>query len=119
MKFITMAIALVFLSSPAIGQQRVIVEKPTGNVVDVGDKTLRYDARYFDHLDYPVSPIPDGANVAKYIRNKSGEIVLRPIEELWNFDDEWRTDLISRINGSGISPELKALLLEIVKSMQR
>ncbi len=117
--FILAAIVLSF-SSPALAQQRVIVEKKTGNVVDVGDRTLQYDPRYFDNLDYAASPIPAGANVKKYMRDASGAIVLRPKEELKkNFDDEWRSDLVSRINAAGLSPDLKALLLEIVKGMRR
>jgi len=117
--FILAAIVLSF-SSPAFAQQRIIVEKATGNVVDVGDRTLQYDARYFDNLDHPGNPVPAGANVKKYMRDASGAIVLRPKEELKkNFDDEWRSDLISRINGATLSPDVKALLLEIVKGMRR
>ena len=114
------AAALFSFSSPALAQQRIIVEKATGNVVDVGDRTLQYDARYFDHLDHPGSPIPAGANVRKYMRDASGAIVLRSKDELVKgFDDEWKSDLIARINGAGLSADLKALLLEIVKGMRR
>ncbi len=117
--FILAAIVLSF-SSPAFAQQRIIVEKATGNVVDVGDSTLQYDARYFDNLDYAASPIPAGANVRKYMRDASGAIVLRPKDELKkNFDDEWRSDLVSRINSVALSPDVKALLLDIVKNMRR
>jgi hypothetical protein len=109
------AIAGILYGSSAYAQQRVIVEKATGNVVDVGDSTLQYDHRYFDHLDFAGEAIPPGANVRKYTRDTSGAIVLRPKEELEsNFEDERRKDLISRINASAISAELKALLLEIV-----
>lgn len=118
MKLIILMFA-VFLSSPVFAQQRVVVEKATGNVVDMGDQKLQYDSRYFDHLDFAVSPIPEGANLAKYMRDSSGAIVQRPLAELKNFDDEWRKDLISRIDGSGFSSELKTLLVEIVKSMRR
>ena len=114
------AAVLFSFSSPAFAQQRIIVEKATGNVVDVGDSTLQYDARYFDNLDYAASPIPAGANVKKYMRDAAGAIVLRPKEELKkNFDDEWKSDLISRINSAALSPDVKALLLEIVKGMRR
>ena len=111
--------AAVLFPSPALAQQRVVVEKATGNIVDVGDQTLQYDSRYFDHVDFPVSPIPPGENIRKYIRDASGAIVLRPKEELLNFEDERRKDLILRINASTFAPELKALLLEIVKGMRR
>lgn len=111
--------AAVFFSSSAFAQQRIVVEKATGNIVDVGDRTLQYDSRYFDHVDFPVSPIPPGENIGKYMRDASGAIVLRPKQELLNFEDERRKDLILRINGAGLSPDLKALLLEIVKGMRR
>ncbi len=114
------AAVLFSFSSPALAQQRIIVEKKTGNVVDVGDSTLQYDPRYFDNLDYPASPIPAGANVRKYMRDAAGAIVLRPKDELKkNFDDEWRSDLVSRINSATLSPDVKALLLDIVKNMRR
>jgi hypothetical protein len=110
----------VLFSSPAFAQQRVVIERATGNIVDVGDRTLQYDSRYFDHVDFPVSPIPPGDNIRKYMRDGSGAIVLRPKDELVKqFDDEWKSDLTTRINGSGLSPNLKVLLLEIVKSMRR
>ena len=112
--------SLVFLGSPAFAQQRVVVEKATGNVVDVGDKTLQYDTRYFDHMDFPASPIPTGENVRKYIRDASGAIVLRPKDELTKgFADEWRNDLAARINGLNLPADLKAILLDIVKTMRR
>ena len=113
------AAALFSFSSPAFAQQRIVVEKATGNIVDVGDRTLQYDTRYFDHVDFPVSPIPPEENIRKYMRDASGAIVLRPKEELLNFEDERRKDLILRINASTFAPELKALLLEIVKGMRR
>ena len=109
----------VLFSSPALAQQRVVVERATGNIVDVGDRTLQYDSRYFDHVDFPVSPIPPGDNIRKYMRDGSGAIVLRPKQELLNFEDERRKDLILRINASTFAPELKALLLDIVKSLRR
>ena len=111
--------AALLFSSPALAQQRIVVEKATGNVVDVGDRTLQYDSRYFDHVDFPVSPIPPGENIGKYMRDASGAIVLRPKAELLNFEDERRKDLILRINASTFAPELKALLLDIVKSLRR
>jgi len=111
--------AAVLFSSPAFAQQRIVVEKATGNIVDVGDRTLQYDSRYFDHMDFPVSPIPAGENIRKYMRDASGAIVLRPKQELLNFEDERRKDLILRINASTFAPELKALLLDIVKSLRR
>jgi hypothetical protein len=118
-KFILIA-AVILCSSPAFAQQRVIVEKATGNVVDVGDSSLQYDTRYFDNLSYPSSPIPSGANVRKYMRDASGAIVLRPKDELTkNFDDERQSDLVSRVNSANLSAELKALLLDIVKNLRR
>jgi len=112
--------AAVLFSSPALAQQRVVIERATGNIVDVGDRTLQYDSRYFDHVDFPVSPIPPGDNIGKYMRDGSGAIVLRSKDELVKgFDDEWKSDLIARINGAGLSADLKALLLEIVKGMRR
>jgi len=120
MKYIIFILGVIFFSSPAFAQQRVVVEKTTGNVVDAGDFTLQYDGRRFDHLDYPFVVIPSGANVRKYIRDGSGNIVLRPKDELVKgFDDEWKSDLMTRINGTGLSPDLKALLIEIVKGMRR
>lgn len=110
----------VLLVSPVSAQQRVVVEKATGNVVDIGDRTLQYDTRYFDHMDFPASPIPSGESVKKYMRDALGAIVLRPKDELIkDFADERRNDLIARINGSGVSAELKTLLIEIVKSLPR
>ena len=112
--------AALLFSSPALAQQRVVIERATGNIVDVGDRTLQYDSRYFDHVDFPVSPIPPGDNIRKYMRDASGAIVLRSKDELVKgFDDEWKSDLIARINGAGLSADLKALLLEIVKGMRR
>ena len=111
--------AAVLFSSPALAQQRVVIERATGSIVDVGDRTLQYDSRYFDHMDFPVSPIPAGENIRKYMRDASGAIVLRPKQELLNFEDERRKDLILRINASTFAPELKALLLDIVKSLRR
>ena len=111
---------LLCIGSPAFAQQRVVVEKATGNVVDVGDSTLRYDTRYFDHMDFPASPIPTGENVRKYMRDASGAIVLRPKDELTKgFADEWRNDLTARVNNSNLPADLKAILLEIVKTMRR
>jgi len=113
-------LALLFLSSPAGAQQRLIVEKATGNVVDVGDQMLQYDSRYFDNMDFANNPIPSGADVRKYVRNAAGAIVLRPKDELVkNFSDEWRDDLIARINSSALASNVKTLLIEIVKGMRR
>ena len=90
------------------------------NVVDVGDSSLQYDSRFFNHLDLPNSPIPAGEDVRKYTLNAAGAIVLRPKDELVkNFADEWRNDLIARINGTGLSADLKALFIEIVKGIRR
>jgi hypothetical protein len=112
--------AIILLSSPAIAQQRVIVEKATGNIVDVGDSSLQYDARYFDNLTYNQSPIPAGANFRKYKRDAVGDIVLRGKDDLAkNFADEWQKDLIAKINAASIGPDLKAVLLELVKGMRR
>jgi len=109
-----------FLFGTAHAQQRVIVEKATGNVVDVGDETLQYDSRYFDNMDFANNPIPAGTDVRKYALNAAGAIVLRPKDELVkNFSDEWRDDLISRINASGVAANVKTLLIEIVKGMRR
>jgi hypothetical protein len=105
------AAILVFFSSPAFAHQRVVVEKATGNVVDVGDGSLQYDSRYFDHMDLANSPIPAGENVRKYTRNAAGAIVLRPKDELTaNFADEWRNDLIARINNSFVEAQHDILL---------
>ena len=102
------AAILVSFSSPAFAQQRVVVEKATGNVIDVGDGSLQYDSRYYDHMDLANSPIPAGENVRKYTRNAAGAIVLRPKDELTaNFADEWRNDLIARINGMSASSRCK------------
>jgi hypothetical protein len=101
-------------------QQRVVVEKRTGNVVDAGDTTLQYDTRYFDHLDLPTNPIPSGEDISKYRRDASGAIVLRPKDELTKgFADEWRNELIARIDRIAISADLKAVLIEIVKGARR
>jgi hypothetical protein len=114
------AAILVFFSSPTFAQQRVVVEKATGNVVDVGDGSLQYDSRYYDQLDLANSPIPAGEDVRKYTRNAAGAIVLRPKDELVsNFADEWRNDLILRINSMSASSDVKALLVEIVKGLRR
>src|SRR3989304_3756793 len=94
-------VAVLFsFSSPAFAQQRIVVEKATGNIVDVGDRTLQYDSRYFDHMDFPLSPIPAGENIRKYMRDASGPIVLRPKQPLLIFDDDRRKHLILRINAS-------------------
>jgi len=112
--------ALLFLSSSAGAQQRVVVEKATGNVVDVGDNNLQYDSRYFDNMDVANNPIPAGADVRKYMRNAAGAIVLRPKDELVKyFSDEWRDDLIARINASALASNVKTLLIEIVKGTRR
>ena len=114
------AAILLSFSSPAFAQQRVVVEKATGNVVDAGDGSLQYDSRYYDHMDLANSPIPAGENVRKYTRNAAGVIVLRPKDELTtNFADEWRNDLILRINSMSASSDVKALLVEIVKGLRR
>ncbi len=111
---------LFFSSAPALSQQRVVVDKATGYVVDVGDQTLQYDTRYYDNLDLSTSPVPAGANARKYMRDAAGNIVLRPKSELIkNFDDEWRSDLISRINGSTLTAEAKGFLIDIVKGVRR
>jgi hypothetical protein len=120
MKTIIFIVGVILFSSPAFAQQRVIVEKSTGNVVDVGDSTLQYDARYFDNLTYAVSPIPAGANFRKYHRDAAGDIVLKSKEELkQGFADEWQKDLITRINAALLAPDLKAVLIEIVKGVKR
>jgi hypothetical protein len=72
------AAILVSFSSPTFAQQRVVVEKATGNVVDVGDGSLQYDARYFDHMDLANSPIPAGEDVRKYTRDTAKASVLTP-----------------------------------------
>lgn len=118
--FIIVAALTLYFATPTVAQQRIIVEKATGNVVDVGDTTLQYDSRFFDHIDLPNSPIPAGDDLRKYTRNAAGAIVLRPKEELIrDFADEWRNDLISRINGMRLSEDLKTLLIEIVKGSRR
>jgi hypothetical protein len=112
--------AVILFTSPVFAQQRVIVEKATGNIVDVGDASLQYDARYFDNLTYSQSPIPAGANFRKYKRDAAGDIVLRSKEELkQGFADEWQKDLIARINAALLAPDLKAVLIEIVKGVKR
>ena len=106
------AAILVFFSSPAFAQQRVVVEKATGNVVDAGDGSLQYDSRYYDHMDLANSPIPAGENVRKYTRNAAGAIVLRPKDELTaNFADEWRNDLIARVNSMSASSDVNGSAL--------
>jgi hypothetical protein len=120
MKSRLLIFTVLLFSSSSLAQQWVVVEKATGNVVDVGDRTLQYDSRYFDHLDFAVGPIPEGANFRKYTRDVTGAVVLKPKEELIkNFDDERRNDLISRINSMNLSADLKALLIEIVKDQRR
>jgi len=104
----------------AIAQQRIVIEKATGNVVDAGDKNLQYDTRYFDHMDFPAALIPEGENVKKYRRDASGAIVLRPKDELTKaFADERNNDLIARINGLTVSADIKAILVDIVKATLR
>ena len=66
------AAILLSFSSPAFAQQRVVVEKATGNVVDAGDGSLQYDSRYYDHMDLANSPIPAGEDVKKYTVLKWG-----------------------------------------------
>lgn len=120
--FVTLfvGLALLLFSFPAGAQQRIVVEKATGNVVDVGDQTLQYDSRYFDNMDFTANPIPAGADVRKYMRDAAGAIVLRPKDELVKgFPDEWRDDLIARINASALAANVKTLLIEIVKGMRR
>ena len=118
--FLIVAVLILSFACPVFAQERIIVEKATGNVVDVGDRTLQYDSRYFDNMDVPASPIPNGEDVRKYMRDASGAIVLRPKDELTKgFADEWRNDLIARINRLVLTPDLKALLIDIVKGMNR
>ena len=121
MKYLIVMIGILScFSFPAFGQQRIIVEKATGNVVDVGDNTLVYDTRFFDNLDYPNNPVPERADFRKYFRDQSGNIVQRPGEELkQDFDDVWQDDLISRVNASRLTPELKEILIEIIKNIIR
>jgi len=120
MKTLILITAVILFSSPAFAQQRVIVEKATGNIVDVGDSSLQYDARYFDNLTYSQSPIPAGANFRKYHRDAGGDIVLRSKDDLTkNFADEWQKDLLAKINAASIGPDLKAVLVEMVKGMRR
>ena len=117
---IVLTASIVSCAFPAFAQQRIVVEKTTGNVVDVGDGTLQYDSRYFDHMDFPNSPIPPGDNIRKYTRDAAGVIVLRPKEELVKtFTDEWRNDLLSRINSMRIPDDLKALLVELLRGIRR
>jgi len=71
MKYVIFILGVVLFSSPALARQRMVVEKTTGNVVDVGDITLKYDERRFDQLDYPVTVIPSGANLREYTRDNS------------------------------------------------
>lgn len=114
------AILLLCVATPALAQQRIVVEKATGNVVDVGEATLQYDSRFFDHIDSPTNVIPAGDDLRKYTRNAAGGIQLRPKDELIKtFADEWRADLISRINAIRASDDLKILLIEIVKGLER
>jgi hypothetical protein len=111
----------IFFSSgsPALAQQRVIVEKATGNVVDVGEPSLQYDQRYYDHMDVAINPIPHGQDVRKYMRDAAGAIVLRPKDErVAAFADDRRDELISRINGLALPAELKSLLIDIVKGLR-
>lgn len=116
---IIFAALLMCVAAPAFGEQRIVVEKATGSVVDMGDATLQYDSRYFDHIDSATNIIPEGDDVQKYTRNNAGAIVLRPKEELVkNFADEWRNELMSRINATRMSDDLKTILIEIVKGMR-
>jgi hypothetical protein len=116
----TLVTLLLCVTTAAFAQQRIVVEKATGNVVDVGDTTLQYDSRFFDHIDSPQSVIPAGEDLRKYTRNAAGAIQLRPKDELVkNFADEWRNDLIARINSIRLSEDIKSLLIEIVKGVQR
>jgi hypothetical protein len=111
----------IFFSSgsPALAQQRVIVEKATGNVVDVGEPSLQYDQRYYDHMDVAINPIPRGQDVRKYMRDAAGAIVLRPKDErVAAFADDRRDDLIARINGLALPPDVKSLLIDIVKGLR-
>jgi hypothetical protein len=111
----------IFLSmgSTAFAQQRVIVEKATGNVVDVGGPSLQYDQRYYDHMDVAVNPIPRGQDVRKYMRDAAGAIVLRPKDErVAAFADDRRDELISRINALALPADVKSLLIEIVKGLR-
>jgi hypothetical protein len=111
----------IFFSSgsPALAQQRVIVEKATGNVVDVGEPSLQYDQRYYDHMDVAINPIPRGQDVRKYMRDAAGAIVLRPKDErVAAFADDRRDDLITRINGLALPPDVKSLLIDIVKGLR-
>src|SRR6266508_528628 len=114
--FRILALLILVLAAPVFAQERIIVEKATGNIVDVGDSTLQYDTRYFDNLDYPRNPIPEGADFRKFMLDPSGKIVLRPPDELKTFGVEWRKDLISRIDALFLPPDMKSVLLEIVKS---
>jgi hypothetical protein len=110
---------LFSIGSPALAQQRVIVEKATGNVVDVGDPSLQYDQRYYDHMDVAINPIPRGQDVRKYMRDAAGAIVLRPKDErVAAFGDDRRDDLISRINGLALPADVKSLLIDIVKGLR-
>jgi hypothetical protein len=110
---------LFSFGSPALAQQRVIVEKATGNVIDVGDPSLQYDQRYYDHMDVAINPIPRGQDVRKYMRDAAGAIVLRPKDErVAAFADDRRDDLISRINGLALPADVKSLLIDIVKGLR-
>jgi len=98
MKTLIQTAAVICCASPAFAQQRVIVEKATGNIVDVRDSSLQYDARYFDNLTYNQSPIPAEANFRKYKRDAVGDIVLRGKDEpTINFADEWQKDLLAKV----------------------
>jgi hypothetical protein len=108
------------IGSPLFAQERVVIERATGNVVDVGEASLRYDDRYFDHMDFPASPIPRGEDVRKYMRDGSGAIVLRPKDErLRSFADDRREDLTARIERLALPRELKAVLIDIVKGLRQ
>jgi hypothetical protein len=87
MKCVIFAVAFIayLLPSSVFSQQRIIVDKATGDVVDVGDRSLQYDTRYFDNVYYPVAVIPEGENFRKYMRDPMGAIVLRPEDELKRF----------------------------------
>ena len=63
-------------------------------------------------MDLANSPIPAGENVRKYTRNAAGAIVLRPKDELTaNFADEWRNDLIARVNSMSASSDVNGSAL--------
>jgi hypothetical protein len=105
---------------PALAQQRVVVEKATGNVVDMGDASLQYDQRYYDHMDVAINPTPRGQDVRKYKRDAAGTIVLRPKDErVTAFADDRRDDLISRINSLALPADPKSVPIDIVKGLRQ